>query len=70
MAHYHKIWHKMIFQVMYKKQNTHLYFFEHMSLSLVHNCDGGRSLLPWFSINLDWDTLVNYDLCECVYVHM
>ena len=35
---------------------------EHVGLSLVRNGEGGGTLLPWLSIHLNWNTLMNYDL--------
>ena len=37
-------------------------FAEHVGLSLVRNGEGGGTLLPWLSIHLHWNTLMNYDL--------
>ena len=40
------------------------YFSKHVCLSLVCDCDGGRSLLPWLPIHLHWQMLPDYNLSE------
>ena len=34
-----------------------------MSLSIMTDSDGGRSLLPWFPIHLNRHTLMYHNLC-------